>query len=223
VLLGFIFAKYLYFLSLYSKNKYSLEPTTFFQVIFLIFSSISQENKSLQILTHFSTEFTKIHSTFFNLSFNGAIFASCTSSQGLIFTSKIKGQSCLSRTISHQIYQIFVTCCVLIARFKALSQEGSFSHLTSQIPGIDLIIFHLYVINVSFQVQISIHTQQAQACKFAFHFDSFVGTLSIAITGTILKAIILISGNQYFQRSSISSSSSIFFSIITLSLFQERE
>jgi hypothetical protein len=109
-LLGFILAKYLYFFSSYSKNKYSFEPTTFFQEILLIFSSISPENKSLQILTHFSTEFTKIHSTFFNLSFNGAIFASCTSSQGLIFTSKIKGPSFLSRTISQPIYQIFVTC-----------------------------------------------------------------------------------------------------------------
>jgi hypothetical protein len=55
---------------------------------------------------------------------------------------------------------------------------------------------------VSFQLQISIHTQQAQACKCAFHFELAVGTLSIAITGTLLKTITLISGNQNFQSNS---------------------
>ena len=56
---------------------------------------------------------------------------------------------------------------------------------------------------VNFQVQISIQTQQAQACRFAFHFEFAVGTLSIAITGIELKTITLISGNQYFQSKSI--------------------
>jgi len=48
---------------------------------------------------------------------------------------------------------------------------------------------------VSFPVQISIQAAQAQECKLALPPDFSVGTLSIAITGTILKTIILISGN----------------------------
>jgi hypothetical protein len=75
VLLGFISVKYLCSFSLKIIFKYSFDQITFFQDIFLIFSSISQENKSLQSLTHFSTEFTNNHSTLSNLSFNGAKFA----------------------------------------------------------------------------------------------------------------------------------------------------
>jgi len=100
----------LYFLSLYEKCKYSLAQTTFFQEIFLIFSSISQENKSLPSLTHLSTLFTNIHSTFSSLSFNGALFATCTSKPGLIFISNTNGQNVLSKTISQPTYHIFVTC-----------------------------------------------------------------------------------------------------------------
>jgi hypothetical protein len=83
------------------KFKYSFAQITFFQEMFLIFSSISHENKSLHNLTHFSTELTKSHSTLSSLSFNGAKFATCTSKPGLIFISKSNGQSFLSKTISH--------------------------------------------------------------------------------------------------------------------------
>jgi len=126
--------------------KYSLAHKTFFQDMFFIFSSISQENKSLQSLTHFSTLLINIHSTFLSLSFSGDKFAICTSSHGLIFSSKTSGHNTLSKTISHHMYHIFVTCCDFTAKAKALSQFGSFSHLTSQIPGIDLIILDMLVI-----------------------------------------------------------------------------
>gem|GEM_PF-7056073 len=48
--------------------------------------------------------------TFFNLSSKGDILANCSSNQGLILTSKSKGQTSSSKTTSHQIYQIQVTC-----------------------------------------------------------------------------------------------------------------
>jgi len=56
-----------------------------------------------------------------------------------------------------------VTCWTFTAKAKAISHLGNLSHLTSQIPGIDLTILPFKVINVSFHVQMSIQTQQAQA------------------------------------------------------------
>jgi hypothetical protein len=120
---------------------YSLFPTTFFPEIFLIFSSISHPNKSRAKRTHFSTEFTLIFSTFLSLSKSGTLFATCTSSQGLTFISSKSGQNVSSKTISHQTYQTPVTCCTFTASLKTSSQCGISIPLTSQIPGIDLIIF----------------------------------------------------------------------------------
>jgi hypothetical protein len=116
-----------------------------------------------------------------------------------------------------------VCFCTLTANVNTFSQKGSLIHLTSHIQGIDFINFHFREIKVNFQVHISIHTQQAQACRFAFQEDLLVGTLSIAITGIILYTITLISGNQNFPSKSICGSRTIFLSTKTLSLNQERE
>jgi len=78
----------------------------------------------------------------------------------------------------------------------------------------------MYVI---FPLQISTQSQQAHICRFAFHLEFAVGTLIIAITGTLLKTITLISGSQNFQSNSIEWSKIIFLSKIALSLEPESE
>gem|GEM_PF-1982480 len=202
---------------------YSLVPRTCFQVIDLILSSTSPENKSLQSLTHLSTELTWIHSTLSSLDLRGVRFAICTPRPGRMFISSKSGPSLSSSTTSHPRYFIPVIFCTCTDRESISSQNGSLIHLTSQIPGIVFTTFDHFVIKVSLPVQMSIQTQHAPACRLAFPSDSAVGTRSIAITGTMLYTMTRMSGSQNFQRRSTSFAITIFFSIITLSLQPERE
>jgi hypothetical protein len=128
-----------------------------------IFSSISQEKRSLHNLTHFSTEFTKIQFTFSNLLFNGDKLITCISKPGLRLTSRRRGHKFSSKTISHHKKFILVCFDTLTANFNISSQKGSFIDLTSHISGMAFINFHHFEVKVSFQVHISIQAQQAQA------------------------------------------------------------